>query len=235
MLVYAFTKAAWVYLVAGAMIMLANCWLSCKHRILCFIIPGGGISYHFLGQISLDSNISKSAWVHAWVWCNIPAPFQEWEEEAYPPYANGPGYVISSDIAQYIVSEFDNQILRVSYHNPWPVNIEMSAMFENLTKWMFLPWFSCSRWKTWAWACGSRSSTGLVDRCSIHTTADSTSPVASMATTPRTTSPRSTWSACGENCNLGAPNAATPGDKGLLLAIWNHQQGLGLLWRQRGL
>lgn len=39
--------------------------------------------------------------------------YEEWEEEAYPPYANGPGYVISSDIAQYIVSEFDNQILRL--------------------------------------------------------------------------------------------------------------------------
>ncbi|CAM0876985.1 unnamed protein product [Alopecurus aequalis] len=39
--------------------------------------------------------------------------YEEWEEEAYPPYANGPGYVISSDIAQYIVSEFDNQTLRL--------------------------------------------------------------------------------------------------------------------------
>ena len=40
--------------------------------------------------------------------------FQEWPEEAYPSYANGPGYVISSDIARYIVSEFDNQTLRVN-------------------------------------------------------------------------------------------------------------------------
>jgi hypothetical protein len=38
---------------------------------------------------------------------------QEWPEEVYPNYANGPGYVISSDIARYIVSEFDNQTLRV--------------------------------------------------------------------------------------------------------------------------
>ena len=41
-------------------------------------------------------------------------PMQEWPEEVYPNYANGPGYVISSDIARYIVSEFDNQTLRVS-------------------------------------------------------------------------------------------------------------------------
>jgi hypothetical protein len=40
--------------------------------------------------------------------------FQEWPEAVYPNYANGPGYVISSDIARYIVSEFDNQTLRVS-------------------------------------------------------------------------------------------------------------------------
>ncbi|GJN22974.1 hypothetical protein PR202_gb10585 [Eleusine coracana subsp. coracana] len=38
---------------------------------------------------------------------------QEWPEDVYPPYANGPGYVISSDIAQYIVSEFDNNTLRL--------------------------------------------------------------------------------------------------------------------------
>ncbi|EEE62845.1 hypothetical protein OsJ_17648 [Oryza sativa Japonica Group] len=30
--------------------------------------------------------------------------YEEWPEEVYPPYANGPGYVISSDIAGAIVS-----------------------------------------------------------------------------------------------------------------------------------
>ncbi|ONM10434.1 Hydroxyproline O-galactosyltransferase GALT4 [Zea mays] len=39
--------------------------------------------------------------------------YQEWPDEVYPPYANGPGYVISSDIAQYILSEFDNKTLRL--------------------------------------------------------------------------------------------------------------------------
>ncbi|WVZ60919.1 hypothetical protein U9M48_010877 [Paspalum notatum var. saurae] len=39
--------------------------------------------------------------------------YEEWPEEVYPPYANGPGYVISSDIAQYILSEFDNDRLRL--------------------------------------------------------------------------------------------------------------------------
>jgi hypothetical protein len=39
--------------------------------------------------------------------------YKEWPEEVYPPYANGPGYVISSDIAQYIVSEFDSKTLRL--------------------------------------------------------------------------------------------------------------------------
>lgn len=40
--------------------------------------------------------------------------FQEWPEEDYPPYANGPGYILSSDIAQFIVSEFEKHKLRVS-------------------------------------------------------------------------------------------------------------------------
>jgi hypothetical protein len=40
--------------------------------------------------------------------------FQEWPEEDYPPYANGPGYILSYDIAHYIVSEFEKHKLRVS-------------------------------------------------------------------------------------------------------------------------
>nr|CAD1828144.1 unnamed protein product [Ananas comosus var. bracteatus] len=39
--------------------------------------------------------------------------YEEWPEEVYPPYANGPGYVISSDIAKYIVSQHANQTLRL--------------------------------------------------------------------------------------------------------------------------
>lgn len=38
---------------------------------------------------------------------------QEWPEEDYPPYANGPGYIISSAIANFVVSEFDNHKLKV--------------------------------------------------------------------------------------------------------------------------
>lgn len=40
--------------------------------------------------------------------------YQEWPEEDYPPYANGPGYVLSSDIANFIVSEFEKHELRVT-------------------------------------------------------------------------------------------------------------------------
>ncbi|CAA2989100.1 hydroxyproline O-galactosyltransferase GALT6-like [Olea europaea subsp. europaea] len=39
--------------------------------------------------------------------------YEEWPEENYPPYANGPGYIISSDIASYIVSEFEKRRLRL--------------------------------------------------------------------------------------------------------------------------
>ncbi|CAM0876999.1 unnamed protein product [Alopecurus aequalis] len=39
--------------------------------------------------------------------------YEEWPEEVYPTYANGPGYVISSDIADSIVSEFTNDKLRL--------------------------------------------------------------------------------------------------------------------------
>ncbi|KAM7259708.1 hypothetical protein ACFE04_015449 [Oxalis oulophora] len=39
--------------------------------------------------------------------------YEEWPEDLYPPYANGPGYIISTDIAKYIVSEHDNTRLRL--------------------------------------------------------------------------------------------------------------------------
>lgn len=39
--------------------------------------------------------------------------FQEWPEEDYPPYANGPGYLLSSDIALHITSEFEKHKLRL--------------------------------------------------------------------------------------------------------------------------
>ncbi|XP_011620767.1 hydroxyproline O-galactosyltransferase GALT2 [Amborella trichopoda] len=39
--------------------------------------------------------------------------YEEWLEEVYPPYANGPGYIISSDIARFIVSQHANHSLRL--------------------------------------------------------------------------------------------------------------------------
>ncbi|XP_059639914.1 hydroxyproline O-galactosyltransferase GALT6-like [Cornus florida] len=39
--------------------------------------------------------------------------YEEWPEEDYPPYANGPGYIVSSDIAHFIVSEFEKRKLRL--------------------------------------------------------------------------------------------------------------------------
>ncbi|KZV51030.1 Galactosyltransferase family protein isoform 1 [Dorcoceras hygrometricum] len=39
--------------------------------------------------------------------------YEEWPEEIYPPYANGPGYVVSSDIAKYIVTQHQNHSLRL--------------------------------------------------------------------------------------------------------------------------
>ncbi|KAK7389001.1 hypothetical protein VNO78_23832 [Psophocarpus tetragonolobus] len=39
--------------------------------------------------------------------------YEEWPEEDYPPYANGPGYILSSDIARYIVSKFEMHKLRL--------------------------------------------------------------------------------------------------------------------------
>ncbi|KAI3717232.1 hypothetical protein L1987_68717 [Smallanthus sonchifolius] len=39
--------------------------------------------------------------------------FEEWPEAAYPPYANGPGYIISIDIAKFIISRHAKRRLRI--------------------------------------------------------------------------------------------------------------------------
>ncbi|KAJ0248405.1 Galectin [Hirschfeldia incana] len=39
--------------------------------------------------------------------------YEEWPEEDYPPYANGPGYILSADIAGFIVKEFEQHKLRL--------------------------------------------------------------------------------------------------------------------------
>ncbi|KAG5515895.1 hypothetical protein RHGRI_036813 [Rhododendron griersonianum] len=39
--------------------------------------------------------------------------YEEWPQEIYPPYANGPGYIITSDIAKFIISQHANRHLRL--------------------------------------------------------------------------------------------------------------------------
>ncbi|XP_057422343.1 hydroxyproline O-galactosyltransferase GALT2-like [Lotus japonicus] len=39
--------------------------------------------------------------------------YEEWPEEVYPPYANGPAYVISSDIVTFILSQHKDRRLRL--------------------------------------------------------------------------------------------------------------------------
>ncbi|KMT07173.1 hypothetical protein BVRB_6g154980 [Beta vulgaris subsp. vulgaris] len=39
--------------------------------------------------------------------------YEEWPDETYPPYADGPGYIVSSDIAHFIVKEFQKNRLRL--------------------------------------------------------------------------------------------------------------------------
>ncbi|KAL1218986.1 Hydroxyproline O-galactosyltransferase GALT4 [Cardamine amara subsp. amara] len=39
--------------------------------------------------------------------------YEEWPEEYYPPYANGPGYILSYDIAKFIIDDFEQKRLRL--------------------------------------------------------------------------------------------------------------------------
>lgn len=56
------------------------------------------------------------SWLGKILFCKSKNGFlmkQEWPQLVYPPYANGPGYIISNDIAKYIVSQHVNRNLRV--------------------------------------------------------------------------------------------------------------------------
>lgn len=157
---------------------------------------------------------------------------QEWSEADYPPYANGPGYIISSDIAHYIVSNFEQHKLRVSYifplSNPSSHFFVSSFSVKNARRRLIneqytkeknrkTPPFnnyrtcSCSRWKMWAWECGYSNSTvlGMWRTCTAW---NSVNLGALRVTTPHIINPRGKWSACGQNCKA---------DEKLIAATWD--------------
>jgi hypothetical protein len=41
---------------------------------------------------------------------------QEWPHASYPPWAHGPGYIISNDIASFVVRSHYNASLKVETH-----------------------------------------------------------------------------------------------------------------------
>nr|GMD93288.1 hydroxyproline O-galactosyltransferase GALT2 [Ipomoea batatas] len=68
--------------------------------------------------------------------------FEEWPEDIYPPYANGPGYIISSDIAKYVVSEHLSNNLRLFKMEDvsmgmWVENYNGTKPVQYLHNWKF--------------------------------------------------------------------------------------------------
>lgn len=76
---------------------------------------------------------------------------QEWPEEDYPTYANGPGYIVSSDIAKFILSEFEKNKLRVC--SQITVSIFKTVEGHGFDYLIFMHktnvqnLYSCSKWK----------------------------------------------------------------------------------------
>ncbi|KAL6534358.1 Hydroxyproline O-galactosyltransferase galt5 [Orobanche hederae] len=58
--------------------------------------------------------------------------YEEWPEEDYPTYANGPGYIISSDIANSVLSDFEKHNLRLFKMED--VSVGMWVEKENSTR-----------------------------------------------------------------------------------------------------
>lgn len=75
--------------------------------------------------------------------------YQEWSEEEYPTYANGPGYTISADIAQFIVSNFEEHRLKVCSQMIFTCLLVLDCVCQSL------PHFLCVRARACelAWMC----------------------------------------------------------------------------------
>ena len=78
---------------------------------------------------------------------------QEWPDEAYPTYANGAGYIISTNISRFVVSERRQRTLEVfslkvvvseSFHwgriNHCHDIIALHAFCSSYSKWRMLAW-----------------------------------------------------------------------------------------------
>lgn len=68
--------------------------------------------------------------------------YEEWPEDVYPPYANGPGYIITSDIAKYIISQYRNRSLRIFKMEDvsmgmWVENYNSSTPVQYSHSWKF--------------------------------------------------------------------------------------------------
>nr|XP_023908716.1 flotillin-like protein 3 [Quercus suber]POF15407.1 flotillin-like protein 3 [Quercus suber] len=81
--------------------------------------------------------------------------YEEWPEEAYPPYANGPGYIISIDIANYAISRHGNRRLRLFKME----DVSMGMWVEQFNSSMRAVRYS-HNWKFWGSGVVSRRLTG---------------------------------------------------------------------------
>ncbi|KAL6622642.1 hypothetical protein ACP70R_032521 [Stipagrostis hirtigluma subsp. patula] len=68
--------------------------------------------------------------------------YEEWPEAVYPPYANGPGYVLSVDIARDIASRHANQSLRLFKMEDvsmgmWVEDYNATAPVQYIHSWRF--------------------------------------------------------------------------------------------------
>jgi hypothetical protein len=73
--------------------------------------------------------------------------YEEWPEPVYPPYANGPGYVITTDIAKDIVSQHANHSLRLFKMEDvsmgvWVEDYNATASVQYIHSWRFCQ-FGC--------------------------------------------------------------------------------------------
>lgn len=59
-----------------------------------------------------DSPLTRIVFLFYFAECHF---LQEWPHDAYPPWAHGPGYIISRDIAKFIVRGHQERDLKVNF------------------------------------------------------------------------------------------------------------------------
>lgn len=132
---------------------------------------------------------------------SYPWETQEWPNEVYPPWAHGPGYIISRDIAKFVVRGHKERTLQVER---WTRSALTNFFYIILLRIdVALDWscsfLSYSNSKTWRWAYGSSNIKTAVRTWTMQAMNASTTKDVILIMSLPTIRARGSWCVCGKS------------------------------------